>query len=621
MIQKLKPFINISLLFKILVAIVAAAIISFLKLDTIESFFFDQRLRLNSSIGLSNPVDPKSVLIVIDNATIEKYKGFPSFADHAVFLSKLRLGHPKFYVYDFRMKDNAWQNISGGEDQQKLFLHTAESLAHFYFITDDLEMKGEAGKLKLPAPLESLNLAPAPKTYDTVLFAKDGVSRRFFVSYQDNILLHPKIAGWYNKEITNANNIKSQFPVFDSMQGYVYYFKRGSYPTYKFEDVMEGRVPLEVLQDKIVIVGSATGQSSKEFVSTPLSSDVNDAMPSVEYHANVFQTLIQNKAPYRTPDWVTIIVTFLISFLTVYTVFKLRPSQGLIILFVTISSLAVLYILLFSIMNVWADFAHPLLTVFICYYFFIPYRLIKENRLSWEYYQRNKLLKQVEELKMNFISMMSHDLKTPIARIQGMTEVILGDSQPLSVTQQDAIDHIKNSSDDLLGYINSILQYGRIESQNLELNLVSKDVNKVLHEVIKKYEFFAKVKKIKVNVSLEPLFPIRIDSDLMGQIFSNLLENAIKYSPENSTISISSKEENNTVYIEFRDTGMGIPKEDLPNIFMKFFRSHNVKISNIKGSGLGLYLANYFTELHGGKITVTSEDQKGSTFTVELPIN
>src|SRR6476661_10074127 len=92
--------------------------------------------------------------------------------------------------------------------------------------------------------------------------------------------------------------------------------------------------------------------------------------------------------------------------------------------------------------GVWIGMAHPLLAIFICYYFFIPYRLIIENRRSWEYYQKNRLLTQVEELKSNFMRMMSHDLKTPLARISGMTEVIGKDHGDLSETQRKALDTI-----------------------------------------------------------------------------------------------------------------------------------------------------------------------------------
>jgi signal transduction histidine kinase len=281
--------------------------------------------------------------------------------------------------------------------------------------------------------------------------------------------------------------------------------------------------------------------------------------------------------------------------------------------------LIIIALTVYIFLGLWIDLAHPFLAIFLCYYFFIPYRLIKENRRSWEYYQKNKLLSQVEELKTNFISMMSHDLKTPIARIQGMTEVISKDPQPLSNNQREAVDTIQSSSDDLLKFINAILQYGRIESQGLELNLQSKDINQLLKEVIKKHDFLSKVKKIKIEYTFETLFPITIDPDLMRQVFSNLLENAIKYSPEESIVIVTTKEVDNQLLIEFKDHGIGIPAEDLPNIFMKFFRSHNVKTSTIKGSGLGLYLANYFTVLHNGKLTVISDSSNGSTFTVVLP--
>ncbi len=201
-----------------------------------------------------------------------------------------------------------------------------------------------------------------------------------------------------------------------------------------------------------------------------------------------------------------------------------------------------------------------------------------------------------------------------------MTEVILQDDVTLSSTQREAVDTIKGSSDDLLKFINSILQYGRIESQGIELHKQSKDINLLLQDVIKKHEFLARVKKIKIKTELEPMFPVQIDVDLMKQVLSNLIENAIKYSHDESEVTVRSKEEDNRMVVEIEDHGVGIPAEDLPNIFMKFFRSHNVKTSTIKGTGLGLYLANYFVELHKGRIKVTSETEKGSVFRVELPL-
>jgi signal transduction histidine kinase len=265
------------------------------------------------------------------------------------------------------------------------------------------------------------------------------------------------------------------------------------------------------------------------------------------------------------------------------------------------------------------DMAHPLLAIFLCYYFFIPYRLIIENRRSWEYYQKHKILSEVEQLKTNFIGMMSHDLKTPLARIQGMTEVIAKDPSPMSSQQREALDLIKQSAEDLTRFISAILNYAKIESQGVALHLQSKDINLLLEEVMKKNEFMARLKQIQMVAELEPLFSIPVDPDLVKQVLSNLIENAIKYSPENSKVLISSEEKDGKILIQVADQGVGIPQQDLEHVFMKFFRSASAKSSAVKGSGLGLYLAKYFVELHKGHIFVESTPGQGSTFTVELP--
>ena len=265
--------------------------------------------------------------------------------------------------------------------------------------------------------------------------------------------------------------------------------------------------------------------------------------------------------------------------------------------------------------------AHPLAVLFNCYYFFIPYRLIKEARASWEYQQKNKLLMQVEELKTNFISMMSHDLKTPLARIHGMADVTLETSQNLNSEQKNALSMIKTSVEELTDLVTSILDLGRIESQKVKLNITSKDFNGVVKDVVTRLNHQADSKSIRIAQSLEPLFSIKMDTDLVRQVVFNLVENAIKYSPEGSTVSLRTYEENDYVIFKVSDQGNGIPKDELNNIFMKFYRSKDAKSSPIKGSGLGLYLAKYFVELHKGSLSVDSAAGAGSTFTVELPTN
>lgn len=604
---------------RVVFALIASSVISSLKLDFIESYLYDTRVAFKATLGLSKPKNTPIALIKIDSGTVERYKGFPNYQLHTDFLNKLITGEPRFVIYDFRTKDGEIKEIEGTEEQKQSFSFVANQFKDFYVPADDVEMKGETGKLKLNPPLENIKLYAAIKCPDTLLFAKDGVTRRTMTRYQEQTLLHPFVASYYNPEIQNTDKIRGEFSYFDSEQTYINYNAVGSFPTYDFEDVISGAVDPQIFKNKLVIVGTDTGKSTKEYVLTPYSREIN-AMTSLEAQANIFQTLIENSAPIRLPQWMNILLTCLISVLTVHVVLTLKPSRGLLLLGSTLVGLALIATLLFLILGIWIDLAHPFLAIFLCYYFFIPYRLIIENRKSWEYYQKNRLLRQVEELKTNFISMMSHDLKTPIARIQGMTEVILKDEIALSSIQREAVDTIKSSSDDLLKFINSILQYGRIESQGVELHKQSKDVNQMIKDVIKKHEFLAQVKKIKIIQQLETLFPVNLDPDLMKQVFSNLIENAIKYSHEDSTVVVKSREENNEIWVEVSDEGIGIPSVDLPNIFMKFFRSHNVKTSTIKGTGLGLYLAQYFVQLHKGQIEVTSEPGKGSKFTVRLPL-
>jgi signal transduction histidine kinase len=263
---------------------------------------------------------------------------------------------------------------------------------------------------------------------------------------------------------------------------------------------------------------------------------------------------------------------------------------------------------------------HPLVAVFICYYFVIPYRLIIENRRSWEYYQKNRLLIQVEELKSNFMRMMSHDLKTPLARIQGMADVIRKDAAGLNETQTKALDTISRSSEELTEFIGSILSLSRIESKEMKLQLRSRDVNQILRDCVRKVEYMAGKKNIEITTEFEPLFSFKVDQDLLKTVFANLLENAVKYSPENTKILVSTEESGGEVIVQVADQGRGIPPEDMQHIFERFYRARNSRI-NTAGNGLGLYLAKYFVELHNGRIEVESILDKGSTFTVRLPVN
>lgn len=614
-----------TLLLRVAFALAFSFLLVQIKLDFLESYLYDLRFRLRPFSNLSGQIE----LVLVDQKTVEHFKRIPGYADHLQMVRAILAHEPKALIYvtplmkmgDSEEEEGRALSAPSGSDAEALEL--ARQLAphaNVYQMTDRMFLKGETTGTRLPVPFDSVRLLSGPKTADLNLFAKDGVTRRVIVDYQGEPLGHLLLAPEFNPELRDPSNLNGQFDVYETKQIFIDFQPPGSFPTTKFEDFVRQSVDLERFRGKLVLIGDDLGKSLKSYVKTPFSRDPS-AMTLVEMQANMFETFIRNSAPRRAPDWIDLFLTGLISIFTVYVVLTMRPLKGIGLLLIAAVILTAVGFILFWPFEIIIPMAHPYLAIFLCYYFFIPYRLIIENRRSWEYQQKNRLLSQVEELKTNFISMMSHDLKTPIARIQGMTDVILKDPVTLSTGQREALDHIKSSSDDLLRFINSILNYARIESQGVELHLQARDINQVLEEVVRKHEFLAKIKHIQVITEFEPLFPIQVDPDLIRQVFSNLVENAIKYSPEQSKVLLTSEEIEGFIRVQIADQGGGIPPEDLPHIFMKFFRSSNAKASPIKGSGLGLYLARYFVELHGGQITAESTLDQGSTFTVDLPLS
>lgn len=595
--------------FRVLSGILLALLIHKVPVDNIEAIFYDWRIRTAPTSEVSGRVH----LIFLNTKTLEKTVSYPDANSFYDLYSSLIAASPRRIVSLI-----SFDRIEGSkEDKQKLadLIKKADLVTQ---ATDQLTPKGEP-ELKLPPPFEFIPVRTAPPTWDRNVLAKDGVTRRMMLFYQDEWMLHPILAAEYNPEAINLSRLRGRFEFFEAEQARIAFLPQGSFSTFEWTEVTDGLKDLSDMKDDIILIGDDLNQDSKQYVMTPFDRSVK-GMTLTELHANIIETLIKNSSPYPLPDFLNLFFTILISVLTVHVVLKMKPGKGILLLMSVAATFVLFAWLIYSTTGAMLVMTYPLLAIFLVYYFFIPYRLIVENRKSWEYYQKHQLLSEVEKLKTNFIGMMSHDLKTPLARIQGMTDVIAQGMTPMSSIQREALDTIRQSSEDLLKFISTILNYAQIESKGVELNLVSKDINSLLKEVSKKHEFLAKLKHIQLILELEPLFSVNVDPDLLKQVFSNLIENAIKYSPENSKVLVTSEEVDGWIQVQISDQGMGIPEDEVENIFSKFFRSKNAKSSPIKGSGLGLYLAKYFVELHGGRIQAESSPGLGSTFTVELPI-
>ena len=591
-------------------AIVISILICQFPLDFLEGYFYDLRIQFKPT----SPVSGKIQTVRIDQETLRALQRDPFAPDHLKALKNLMAARPRHIIMTFSPAE-----IVGSYDELKDWakMATAEP-GRVVYLSNQLPIKGSEKELKLPAPLDAVAVAPGLTTYDKTIFAKDGVTRRFIFSYEDNLTLHAQLANAING--LDTADYHGLFDFIGTKQGYIDFHPPGTYKPLSFIDILNNSFDPNQIKGKIILIGRDTLENSRDYIITPYSRN-NVDMTNLEMHANILDTLILNRAPILPLESYDFILTLLISIVTVWVVLALRPTRGLMILISALAIFSVVSFALFATARIWIGMAHPMLAIFICYYFFIPYRLIRENRRSWEYYQRNKLLTEVEELKSNFLRMMSHDLKTPLARIQGMANVMGQDSDNLNEKQREALEKINSSSEELVEFIGSVLSLNRIEGKEVKLQIKSKDVNKLVNEVTQRCSDLAKKKNIQVILELEPMFSMKMDEDLIRQVLMNLLENAIKYSPENSKILITTDEHDGQAVIQVSDQGVGIAQEDLPQIFEKFYRAREVKDSEIKGSGLGLYLAKYFVQLHNGHIYAESELGKGSTFTVELPMD
>lgn len=575
----------------------------------IESFFYDLRFRLSSPTQLSNAIH----LVAIDTPTIAGLQHEPLAKDLNQALTQIFQHNPRRVVITSHLED-----FHGTAKEITELIETLKD-PRVFIAVDELPLEGDQKSLAPKSNFEGLRFRPAPITVDQANFGRDGVTRRALLQGYGINLLDFELAN----SITNRPDPRSYQGTFDFLstyQTYIDFRPTNSFPRTSFLQAYRNEMSAAAIDGKIILLGLDAKLDTSDYIKTPYSRS-SVAMSKLEAHANAIETLIQDTGVWKTSNWVNIFLTVLVSCVISFAVLLLRPSHGLLILLTVGVTFSAACLFFFSQFRLWIIMTHPLLALFINYYLFIPYRLIQENRKSWEFQQKNRLLLQVEELKSNFMSMMSHDLKTPLARIQGMIEILKRNPQTMTPDQTQAIDVIQFSGEELHHFISSILNLSRIESKELKLNFHSKDINQLLEDVVGRLKFQAEQKNIQISTELEPLFSLRMDQDLMRQVFINLIENAIKYSPENSRVLVSTEETPSGILVQVSDQGRGIPREELPHIFAKFYRSKEVKNSPIKGSGLGLYLAKYFVELHHGTLMVESEPQQGSTFSVHLPLD
>ncbi len=238
--------------------------------------------------------------------------------------------------------------------------------------------------------------------------------------------------------------------------------------------------------------------------------------------------------------------------------------------------------------------------------------------------QLNKTLareKELKELKSCFISMVSHEFRNPLNSISGMVQILekYGDNLD-NQKKTEVFQHLRRNVLRMNQLLDDVLIIGRQEMGQLKFKPISLNLEGFCRILISEIKTVFIDKKQPINfVYREEKKYFNLDPKLLDHILSNLLSNACKYSPENSTIDFEIYSQNLELVFIIRDRGIGIPAKDLPKLFEPFYRASNV--SEIEGTGLGLAIVKEYVNIHRGSIAVESQENCGTSFTITLPVN
>jgi two-component system, OmpR family, phosphate regulon sensor histidine kinase PhoR len=234
-------------------------------------------------------------------------------------------------------------------------------------------------------------------------------------------------------------------------------------------------------------------------------------------------------------------------------------------------------------------------------------------------------MKQLETAKSTFVSMVAHEVKNPLAAAEGWLNLILsGVIKDDPVEERKVIERALLRMKTLRTLVAELLNLTAIETGNFTLRRVRTDVLAVLNEAVSNQQERAKEKRVELTMTAPrgaPAVQALADRDAMSMVYSNLVDNAIKYTPEGGHVAVELSWDERYVRVSVKDDGIGMEKQDCERAFDEFYRAKNELTASIPGTGLGLSLVKRLTELHHGQVTVDSTPGKGSTFSVRIPVS
>lgn len=232
---------------------------------------------------------------------------------------------------------------------------------------------------------------------------------------------------------------------------------------------------------------------------------------------------------------------------------------------------------------------------------------------------------KVEQERRSFVSNVSHELRTPLTSVKSYTESLIDGAWEDKDIAPEFLKVISTETDRMIRMITDLLNLSRMDQGKQELNLEFVSINELVAHIIDRFEMVLKSEQYRnKKYTIERDFTqrtlwVEIDQDKFIQVIDNIMNNAIKYSPDGGKITCKLMETHNSVVISITDEGLGIPRKDIGHVFDRFYRVDKARARSMGGTGLGLAISKEVVQLHGGKIWVTSVENKGSTFFISLP--
>jgi two-component system phosphate regulon sensor histidine kinase PhoR len=230
--------------------------------------------------------------------------------------------------------------------------------------------------------------------------------------------------------------------------------------------------------------------------------------------------------------------------------------------------------------------------------------------------------RKVEKMRRDFVANVSHELRTPLSIFRGYLETLIDDPHQPPGELLRILEVMERHSNRLNALVEDVLSLARLESPGVELTLSEVDLPELLHSIMRDWEKRLAAKQLKSHLNFPGNLPrLRADETRLQELIYNLLDNAVKYSKPGGTVFLRAESAGDSVRMSVADQGIGIPENDLPRVFERFYRADKSRSSEHPGTGLGLSIVKHIAQLHSGSVEAESELGKGTTISVVLPIS